>query len=253
MIGIVGGMGPMAGLRLHELILAETVAHKDQDHLPILHLSMPAAVPDRTAYLVGDTDENPAYAIAAMLQKLEFAGAEVAGIACNTSHSRPILRVIEEEIERLGLGIRLLSIVDATLDLLKKQVQDREKVAFWGTNGTWLSGMYDDAAMARGFNVLRLPKEQQEKVHSAIYDPHFGLKANVSETSNEAIDCLGQVGMYCKKHGVKHVVLACTELALAIDEETFLDLRLLDSNRALARSLVEAATQVVAPQILKEK
>ena len=50
MIGIVGGVGPFAGLDLLGKILGQTVAQTDQDHLTVVSLSQPSTIPDRTAF-----------------------------------------------------------------------------------------------------------------------------------------------------------------------------------------------------------
>ena len=46
-IGILGGMGPEAGILLQSLILRETPAEKDQDHIEAVTYTNPH-VPDRT-------------------------------------------------------------------------------------------------------------------------------------------------------------------------------------------------------------
>ena len=60
MIGIVGGVGPYAGLDLQQKILEQTKATADQDHLGIISWSEPGIIPDRTAFLLGETPLNPA-------------------------------------------------------------------------------------------------------------------------------------------------------------------------------------------------
>ena len=51
-IGIVGGVGPYAGLDLTEKIFGQTIASSDQEHLPVALLSLPERIEDRTRYLV---------------------------------------------------------------------------------------------------------------------------------------------------------------------------------------------------------
>ena len=46
-IGVVGGMGPYAGLDLVRKIFDQTTASTDQEHLDVILLSTPS-VPDRT-------------------------------------------------------------------------------------------------------------------------------------------------------------------------------------------------------------
>lgn len=71
MIGIIGGVGPLAGLDIVTKIIEETIATTDQEHLPVLLSSQPHRIADRTAYLLGQESENPAYAIAEIIQELE--------------------------------------------------------------------------------------------------------------------------------------------------------------------------------------
>ncbi|RLN20637.1 hypothetical protein BBJ28_00009598 [Nothophytophthora sp. Chile5] len=66
MLGICGGVGPAAGLLLHQLILQNTdSAGEDQGHLNVCHFSRSEDMTDRTEYLVyaasaavDDTDSN---------------------------------------------------------------------------------------------------------------------------------------------------------------------------------------------------
>ena len=62
-VGIVGGVGPLAGLDLQHKIVAQTIARRDQDHLPVISVSWPGPIPDRTEYLLGHVAENPAYGV----------------------------------------------------------------------------------------------------------------------------------------------------------------------------------------------
>ncbi len=67
---IGGGVGPMAGVRLHAKIVEQTPTDgSDQSHLTVVHYSASCAIGDRTAYLVASQEErkkriNPAYAMA---------------------------------------------------------------------------------------------------------------------------------------------------------------------------------------------
>ena len=106
LIGIIGGVGPFAGLDLQRKILEQTVAAADQEHLPVISVSWPGPIADRTEYLLGRVPENPAYAILEQLRLLAAAGATVAGIPCNTAHAPAIFDVI-----RAGVAAEDLSLI----------------------------------------------------------------------------------------------------------------------------------------------
>ena len=107
MIGIVGGVGPLAGLDVFKKIIEETVVQKDQEHLPVLLMSYPHLIVDRTEYLLGKVDTNPAYALANIIKQLAENGAKVVAIPCNTAHAEPIFLVVEEELKKSNNPIEL--------------------------------------------------------------------------------------------------------------------------------------------------
>lgn len=83
-LGIIGGMGPLAGCDLLEKIIANTDARCDQDHIHVL-LDSNTAIPDRTAaILAGGADPVPQ--LCASARRLERAGAQVLVMSCNTVH-----------------------------------------------------------------------------------------------------------------------------------------------------------------------
>ncbi len=98
-------MGPYAGLDLARKILDQTVARCDQDHVSIALLSAPQEIGDRTSFLLGHTNVNPAYAIYKMIQKLKEIRVSVVGIPGNTAHAPQIFDVILEELKRVNSEI----------------------------------------------------------------------------------------------------------------------------------------------------
>ncbi|MFD1771280.1 hypothetical protein [Sphingobacterium suaedae] len=67
MIGIVGGVGPLAWLDIATKVIEEAIATTDQEHLPLLLSTQLHRVADRTAYLLGKFAENPGFAIARII------------------------------------------------------------------------------------------------------------------------------------------------------------------------------------------
>ena len=58
-LGVIGGMGPMAGGYLCQLITQKTKASTDAEHIDMVLASFPR-IPDRTAYLLDKSKPNPA-------------------------------------------------------------------------------------------------------------------------------------------------------------------------------------------------
>ena len=54
-IGVLGGVGPYAGLDLMRKIFDQTEASCDQEHLSVIQYSLSEHIIDRTRFLLGET------------------------------------------------------------------------------------------------------------------------------------------------------------------------------------------------------
>ena len=246
-IGIVGGVGPYAGLDLATKIFDQTIAAGDQDHLPVALLSLPSAIGDRTAFLTGQTTTNPGYAIAEVILKLEQIGARVVGIPCNTAHAPPIFGLVREQLEAAGSRVRLLNMIEEVAQFVRLRHPGIERIGVLCTTGTARSGVYPATLAAQGLQAV-LPEEAvQEQVQSAIYDPGDGIKACSHPVTPAArvrlLDALAHLG----DHGARAVILGCTEIPLAVPEPTIDGVALVDATWVLAHALIREA----APDKLK--
>ena len=238
MIGIVGGVGPLAGVDIVTKIIEETKASTDQEHLPVILSSQPHRIADRTAYLLGKTNENPAFALAQIIQELEKAGASVVAVPCNTAHSPRIFDVVREELDKVSCGVKLLHLVEETARYIVEQ-HGNIAVGILSTTGTRNTGLYRNVLDQNGLTPIEPDDNWQEKIHTAIYDTTYGIKAISSPVSNRArqeiLDAIAEL----KKAGAQAVILGCTELPLAIHEKESAGLPIIDPNRILARALIQ--------------
>ena len=247
MIGIVGGVGPYAGLELNRHIFDQTIAERDQDYLKVILVSAPE-IPDRTEFLLGKENRNPAESIFAIVQELEWLGASVVGIPCNTAHAPQIIDIVMRSLNDIKSEIRIVNMVSEVGSFVKKYYPGIRCVGVLGTNGTVYSGIYTKSLEGKGFKV-RYPDEeiQSSMVHDAIYHREFGIKAHSNpvkakarEMIFEGIDALMEKGAEC-------IILGCTELPLAIDEKEIEGKPVLNPTLVLARALIAE----VAPGKLK--
>jgi len=237
-IGIVGGVGPLAGLDLQRKIVAQTVAGRDQDHLPVISVSWPGPIPDRTEYLLGQVAENPAYAIVEQLRLLADAGATVAGIPCNTAHAPAIFDVIRAGVAEFARPLRLLHMIDETAAHLAAHHPTLRVVGVLSTTGTWRTRLYPAALEPRGFRVV-VPDEalQVRTIHPAIYDPDYGVKSAVRVTAQARAN-LEQGIAALREQGAETIILGCTEMPLVFPERIFAGVPLIDPTLVLARALI---------------
>ena len=57
LVGVLGGMGPLATIDFMHKVMAATDAQRDQDHVPLIVASIPQ-VPDRGTAFRGDDEER---------------------------------------------------------------------------------------------------------------------------------------------------------------------------------------------------
>ena len=246
-IGIVGGLGPQAGIDLANKIMDQTVSDSDQDHISIVLLSMPASVVDRTQYLVGEVSENPGIAIAGLVESLELFGVDVVGIPCNTAHAPSIFRVIRQSIDNRGSSVRLLDMVTETVGFIRRHYPNVERVGVLSTTGAIRAQIYPRALALQGLQAVLPDKDLQEHVlHPAIVSEEYGIKANANPVSARARRDLFQTAAYLVDAGAEVIISGCTEIPLAITESHIDETKIIDPTLILARALIRD----VAPEKL---
>jgi aspartate racemase len=224
LLGILGGMGPLAGAAFATRLVALTPAERDQDHVPALLCNDPR-VPDRSSARLGQ-GEDPLEAMLAGLRLLERAGARLIAIPCNTAHLW-----YEQMAERTR--VPLLHIVDAVCDDLQR-LGAEGPVGLMGTPATLKLGLYQEPLRARGHEVLVPDGAGLAQCVEAI----AAVKGNRPEAAfAPAAACIR--GLIAR--GARSVVLGCTELPLAVPHERRgeFDAVLTDSIDALARAALQ--------------
>nr|WP_295874822.1 amino acid racemase [uncultured Chitinophaga sp.] len=248
-IGIVGGMGPQAGIALYNSIVRYTVAATDQEHLSAMLMSFPGDIVDRTSFLDGTLSVNPAYSIVEIIRKLEVAGAGVIGIACNTSYSPAIYNVVLEELAKVQSLVRVLNMPEETGRYIIQQYPQARRIGVLATNGTYRSGVYNNMLERMGFETA-IPdfSFQQEVIHRIIYDPEFGLKAKSNPVSEQAKLLWTSAVNYMRDRGADTIILGCTELSLLPYDSLSGNVRIVDSTQSLAMALIREATAGMPPK-----
>jgi len=235
-------MGPRAGIYLAERIVANTVATGDGDHIPVALLSFPARIADRTAYLTGASDDNPATGILEVAKALIGLGASVLGMPCNTAHAPAIRSLVNQEIEKEHPGVRFLHLIEETAALARQVVPSAHRIGILATPGAYQQNLYEHALRAVGIEpVIPDRHVQLELIYRAIYDPHIGIKSASDPVTHEAAGLLGEAAEHLHTAGAEALILGCTELPLAIPETHVAGLPVIDSTTALARALIREA------------
>ncbi len=209
-LGILGGMGPMASQHFCKLVISHTKASRDQDHINFVLLNH-ATMPDRTAAILSQDQAEIARVqnlLLADCRVLESLGAKAICVPCNTSHY--MMHRIEPELKA-----PLLSLIRETAKEMGRRHKG-ERVAVLGTTGTVKTGLYQDALRAEGVEPYVPSPESQARIMHLIYDC---VKAGKPGDPDDA----AHVEQEIRAAGCEEALLACTELPLLCEEGLFDD------------------------------
>lgn len=237
MIGIVGGMGPIAGIDLSKKIVYQTIAGKDQDHISQILYSAPERIGDRTEYILGKIKDNPAHSIADIILSLDSMDATVVGLPCTSAHVLQIFGVIEQHLKEKKVSIRLLHMIDEVGKFIKTQFPAFKKVGVLGTAGTYQTRQYNRIEKF-GLEVINVSEAEVEEVHQSIYHPVYGIKSVTDKVSDQSLKILGSASRSLIKKGAEVIILGCTEFPLAFTGKYFEKVPLIDTTLVLARALI---------------
>ncbi len=222
LLGVLGGMGPLATVDFLAKLIEETPAERDADHVPVIVYSVPQ-IPGRPAAIL-EGGESPLPAMLAGVRTLTRAGANRIAIPCNTAH------YWYDELAR-DAGVPIVHIADATCDALATRGLAAKTVGLIATKGTIAAGFFQQRLAARGLRVvLNSDADQNACVLPAI----AAVKRNRLDAAHElAVRACEQL----RAAGAEAVILACTEIPPALEHrKTDVAAICVDPTRALARA-----------------
>jgi aspartate racemase len=227
-LGVLGGMGPLASAQFMLRLTLLTPAGRDQDHIPAVLWSDPR-VPDRTAARLSG-GEDPLPWLNRGIAGLRAAGAGAIAMPCNTAHGW------YDEM-RAATDLPILHIVDAAAEDLARQGIRSGRVGVMGTAGTLAMRLYQPRLEALGYEVIVPEPAEME----ALVSPGIALvKAN---KVTDAYPPLAEAAGKLRARGAAAVVLGCTEIPLGIlaGPHAEIGVPLVDTIDALALSAIRWA------------
>ena len=226
-LGVIGGLGPMATAYFMELIIKMTKADTDQEHLEMIIYNCPQ-IPDRTAFILGKSKENPLPRIIELGQRLQEQQVDCIAIPCITAH------YFHEEISK-EISVEVIHGIRECGKLLKEAGAD--KIGIMATDGTISSGIFQKELEKMGMEVVIPDQIHQEMVMSLIYhDVKAGKAPNMEHFQ--------KVGDHLRTQGAQVIILGCTELSI-IKKENEIGMGYLDAMEALARASILACGKEV--------
>ena len=224
MIGVLGGMGPLATADFFGKVLVATPAGGDVDHVPLLIQSDPR-IPSRPAAILSD-GRSPLPELMAGRDRLVAAGASALAMPCNTAHFWfPDLAA--------DCPVPFISIVDACVAELVPMLSAGGSVGLIATRATLAGRIFDAPLMQAGYS-LRVPDD--ESMDRLVLPGIELVKAGQTQQAGPLIE---QAVQGLLQEGADAVVLACTETPVALDAvQSPLRAKCVDSTAALARACV---------------
>lgn len=220
-LGVLGGMGPAASAEFYVRLTSQTPATCDQDHLQVVVWSDPT-VPDRsTSLLLGD--DRPWPKLREGILGLKNAGCSHIVIPCNTAHLW--------YDRMLDLGVPITHIVDsvaAEIELLNIKT-----VGILGTQGTIATGLYQNMLSKQGWHCI-IPAEIEL---TKFVQPGINLvkAGNMSAAHDMFIPAIDHL----INHGAQAIVLGCTEIPLAVTENSYKNIPLINSIDSLVQAVLK--------------
>ena len=221
-LGIIGGLGPMASAQFLSLLTTMTDAQTDQDHIEAVLYSRPAT-PDRTAFLLGKSTDSPLPKLLESANTLENMGAAVLAMPCMTAYS------FCNEISA-AVRAQLVNPITETASLLR--MQGHHKIGILATDGTLQVGLFQKALSAQELAFLTPDEKHQKLVMHLIYE-------NVKTGQPADLDMLEETARYFRAQGADRMILGCTELSVIKQTQTVGE-GFLDAMEVLAACTIEA-------------
>lgn len=226
LVGVIGGVGPMATVYFEQMVLELTDASCDQEHLNMLVYNH-AAIPDRTAFILGESKQSPLFAMTQDAQMLARAGCDFLVLPCNTAH------FFHEHIQN-AVRIPLLNIIEETVKVCA--ARGAGTVGVLATAGTVSADTYGLMCRRYGLACVYPDPATQKQVTSVIYDRIKAGKPVRAKVMAALYDRM-------REEGCDAIVLGCTELSVAHRDLALQAAHpdIVDSLETLARRTIEYA------------
>ena len=229
-IGVIGGLGPLATARFMELVVEMTDAKREQDNVDMIVYNFPS-IPDRTGYILGSNLKSPLPGLKNVGHALVRQKVSCIAIPCVTAH------YFHKELQE-AIPVPIINGVAETADLLK--AQGIKKVGIMATDGTIRSGLLSRELDHAGIiSVIPSPERQADVMHLIYENVKAGKPVELERfhrVKQELFDCGAQI-----------ILLGCTELSI-IKRDEDIGPGSLDMMEVLARESVLRSGKKLDPK-----
>lgn len=212
----------MATALFMKMVIEMTDAAVDQEHIEMIIYNCPQ-IPDRTRFILGLSDRDPAPEMIEIGKRLAAQGAELIAIPCITANYF---------YERLSCGIHaeIIDIIDEIYEYLAKR--NIRCAGLMATSGTIESRLFQKKFDKNGCKLVLPSKERQQDVMHVIYQ---NVKANRPVEMERFLAASAEL----REAGAEVIILGCTELSV-VRENYRIGAGFLDAMQLMAKCAVES-------------
>lgn len=232
LVGVIGGMGPLAGADYMTKVIELTPGERDEDHIPLIVCSCPQ-IPERVPSILTGSGPSPLPDLLDRVRFLVDSGAKALTMPCNTAH------FWYDDMAAAAGNVPFIHIADAVVAELNRRAVPKGPVGLIGTKGTVKGRIYDARLEAAGYScVAATEATMADKVWPGIQ----AVKRN--KLAEAAILFEAAVRELVETSGVPVVLLACTEIPVGLAKpQDWMKEHTLDPNAALAQATVDWALE----------
>ena len=226
-IGILGGMGPEATSELFSLIIKNTKAQNDQDHIPVLIVNNPK-IPDRSLFILGK-GPSPVNMLVEGALKLEQMGADIILIPCNTAHF--FIKQIEEKVH-----VPVIDMIKETARYVLCKYPEIKRHGLLSTTGVYKTAIYENVFKDIALEIINPDTLYQQQNMTAIYGKN-GIKAGFK---TDPVKKLLQSVTNLEEKGAGAIISGCTEISLVL-KQSQISIPLINPLKILAVKSIQLA------------
>lgn len=224
-LGILGGVGPLASVRFAETVINMTDSETDQGHIPIFMFN-DNTIPDRTSFILGKSDIDPAPKMIAGIDKLVRFGCDYVVITCNTAH------YFYDQLQA-STDVTIVNMIEEAVNAAIEKKPNLKKIGVLATDGTVESGVYKNVIERCGLTCAIPSRESQKSIMDIIYNQ---VKAGKDVDVHGFLKIIDEL----RHDGCDVIILGCTELSV-INSDNNLTLHsgdIVDAMEALAQKCI---------------
>lgn len=226
-IGLVGGIGPASTIAYYRGLIQESLARETPPRYPEIIIDS-VDMRRHDAFLAGRDYDALADSLLESLSRLKAAGAEIAAITANAEHaawSRIACR----------LPLPTVSIVSAAAKAMKRR--HIRNVLVFGTEFTLRSALYEKALAPYGITAMT-PSQEDIPILGRLIYPNLENGIIIPDDQAQILAMAKRCINACHPDAL---LLACTELALAVRQED-VPIPLMDTTQIHIKAIYQEAS-----------